>query len=311
MLYVNQNKLEHMLKLVTHTQVVDTIVKQVNPDKFIVLRDDEAGWCCITPKSATASMPALCVHTDTVRDIHPTEIRKSGDIWTNADPKALLGADDRAGCYIVKELLTRDDTRYMYLIFDKEEVGGIGSSNFAKTDAAEVASEYISCFVGLDRKGLNEVALYGYESKEFLDCFHDDDMDGAWVEEVGSFTDASNLAGELNRCCVNLSVGYNNEHTAYEHLNLSYLMVTLNRLNNGLSMALYGTYFEPDDSLYGNWQDYADEMYDEYRWDDETGSYVKTLQSYADMRVPGFVDDDENLLPWCKDDNDEFLRKGA
>ena len=313
MLYVNQNKLEHMLKLTTHTQVVDTIVKQVDTNKFSVIRNDVEGWCAITPKEATEAMPALCVHTDTVRNIHPTEIRKSGDIWTNADPSKLLGADDRAGCYIVKELLTRDDTRYMYLIFDEEETGGHGSSRFAITDTASDLLDSVSCFIGLDRKGLNEVALYGYESKEFLDCFHEDDMDGAWVEEIGSFTDASNLAGDLNRCCVNLSVGYNNEHTAYEHLNLSYLMVTLNRLNNGLSTALYGTHFIPDANPWGNWDDYtdkADRYYDEYRWDDTEKKYVSTRS--ADVEMPVFDDDDENFLPWCKDDEeDEFLRKGA
>lgn len=295
-----------MLKLRTHTEVVDTIVRTVDTERFVIHRDDRAGWTAIISKDDVIK-PALCVHTDTVQNIHPESILKVGDVWRNADMTKLLGADDRAGCYIVKELLTRDDARYNYLIFDKEEVGCIGSSNYAREDIAVLINDVTSCYIGLDRMGVMEHALYGYESNAFLDAI----AEGAeyWKEEIGSITDASNLAGTFDRCCTNLSVGYDNEHTRFETLNLSYLGVTLNRLNNGLSTVLYGDYMIPDD----NWNSYMkgygyDEWEDEYRWDDEQGKYVKWSDDYD---VPDIDDDDENLLPWCKDDEDEFLRKGA
>lgn len=308
MLYINRNKLEHMLKLITHTEVVDTIVRVVDTNLFTVHRNDKEGWTAIVSKDERIK-PSLCVHTDTVNNIHPKSILKVGDVWRNGDYTKLLGADDRAGCYIVKELLTRNNTDYNYLIFDQEEVGCIGSSNFAKTSESEVIADLTSCFVGLDRMGVLEHALYGYENDDFMVAIADEADD--WKEEMGSITDASSLAGDLDRCCVNLSVGYNNEHTRFETLNLSYLGITLNRLNNGLSNLLYEFHFIPDYNynsynMNGSW---GDEYYDEYKWDDDKGAYVKWDAEDDLCATPVSEDDDENTLPWCKDD--DFLRKGA
>ncbi len=270
MLYVNQNKLEHMLKLVTHKEVVDTIVKMADTRIFDVVRNDVLGYTAITPK-VKGIYPSLCVHTDTVGNIHPETILKMNDVWRNGDHSKLLGADDRAGCYIVKELVTRSIVTYNYLIFDQEEVGGIGSSNFARTDEGSKVDELTSFYCGLDRYGMNQQALYGYESDDFLaaiDCDY-------WVLADGSFTDASNLAGDFGKCCMNLSVGYENEHTRYETLNITYLAVTMNRLYNGLNDALYGTYFMADDAMGYEWDnDLPEEFYDEYVWSDEAGRYI-------------------------------------
>ena len=47
MLYVNQNKLEHMLKLQTHGEVVDTILRVVDTTQFTVTRNDKMGYTSI------------------------------------------------------------------------------------------------------------------------------------------------------------------------------------------------------------------------------------------------------------------------
>ena len=293
MLYVNQNKLEHMLKLVHHNEVVNTILKVVDTKLFDVVRNDKMGWTSITAKGGGVR-PALCVHTDTVGNTHPEMLQKDGDIWRNADKSKLLGADDRAGCYIVKELLTRNHTGYHYLIFDWEEVGGIGSSNYARTDTALTDVKRISCFIGLDRLGLAEMALYGYESPTFMNAMEIEH----WNFEYGSFTDASNLAGDLNRCCVNMSVGYNNEHTRHEILNLSHLSVTLNTLANGLCGLLYEDVFIPC-------KDY-DGFENEYYGDD---TEVYTLLNGRDSLVP-VSDIDDETYDILKDPNYYILSKG-
>lgn len=315
MLYVNQNKLEHMLKLVTHTEVVDTIVKVVDLDLFSVIRNDILGYTAITPKG-NFILPSLCVHTDTVKDIHPTAITKVNDVWRNADVTKLLGADDRAGCYIIKELLTRNVNEYNYLIFDQEEVGGIGSSNFAKTADGVNVDDVTSFYCGLDRLGCMQQALYGYENDEFLEAIKED----YWVNEYGSFTDASNLAGDFGKCCMNLSVGYDSEHTRFETLNITYMAVTLNRLYNGLNDALYGTYYMADETSDGyeysdeQWDDYYTDnggFYDEYVWCNEKNAYVPFGEKWKydefndDFAPPVIADIDENDLP-----DNGFLVKG-
>lgn len=281
MLYVNQNKLEHMLKLTKHSEVIDTILKVVDTKLFDVVRNDKRGYTSIMAKGGGVR-PALCVHTDTICNIHPTAIHKEGDVWRNADRTKLLGADDRAGCYIVKELLTRNHTGYHYLIFDWEEIGGIGSSNYARTELSIENAERTSCFVGLDRLGVCEMALYGYESDYFLEAIKID----TWKFTCGSFTDASNLAGDLNRCCVNLSIGYDGEHTRHETLNLSYLGVTMNQLANGLGGDLYCDIFEPDD--YGTNATYNGAWY-------EDEDYYYTYVNGRDEISPVSTIGDENL----------------
>jgi hypothetical protein len=317
MLYVNQNKLEHMIKLITHKDVVDTIVKTANPRLFNVYRNDELGYTAIVPK-VDGIRPSLCVHTDTVNNIHPTEIEKNNDVWRNADHTKLLGADDRAGCYIIKELITRGMDDYNYLIFDQEEVGGIGSSNYAKTNDGKVVDILTSCYIGLDRLGCMQQALYGYESDEFLDAIEED----YWVNDLGSFTDASNLAGDFNKCCMNLSVGYDSEHTRYETLNVSHMAVTLNRLYNGLNDALWGTYFIPDEQTNGygltddEWDDYYTEkggFYDEYVFCNEINTYIPYGEKWkydefnSAFTGPVIANNDENGLPNPAD----YLIKGV
>ena len=282
-----------MLKLTTHSEVVDTILRVVNTSLFTVTRNDKRGYTSIMSKNA-GIQPALCVHTDTINNIHPEAIEKKGDVWRNADHTKLLGADDRAGCYIVKELLTRNYTGYHYLIFDLEEVGGIGSSNYASINLAYVQSRSISCFIGLDRLGSMEMALYGAESEEFVEAITEEH----WKFTSGTFTDASNLAYDLNRCCVNLSVGYDNEHSRYEQLNLSYLTVTLNYLFNGVSGLLYGDYFKPDPRY--DCPHVEDEWWMGY-YDGGFGSKTITLPNGRDeyddgeYAIPRSELDDENL----------------
>jgi hypothetical protein len=160
-------------------------------------------------------------------------------------------------------------------------------------------------------------ALYGYENDEFLEAINCD----YWVNAYGSFTDASNLAGDFGKCCMNLSVGYENEHTRFETLNITYMAVTLNRLYNGLNDALYGEYFMADEMTsegydYSDeqWDDYYTpngEFYDEYVWCNEKNSYVPFGEKWKydefndEFTGSVFGKDDESL-----NDKEQFLTKG-
>lgn len=218
-----------MLKLRTHEEVVDTLLLNTD-DNYFVYKTKK--FTLIIPNGIDSSNPApmLCVHTDTVPCI-PEVLEYDDGIITN--PVGGIGADDRAGCWIVNELLKAKESRFIIGIFDEEEIGGIGSgelsqSKYFNSMCITDESSIVSCFIGLDRKGGDEVAYYGMESSEFVEAF-----EGVFPKlrsEVGSFTDASNLAYEYQISCCNISVGYYNEHTALESLNVPEMEAILKML---------------------------------------------------------------------------------
>ena len=178
--------------------------------------------------------PMLCVHLDTINTLgkEPTinpitdfEYDSTLDILGLSSTSKLrcLGGDDRAGVWIALKVLKwmQDNNDYKYDIgfFYDEEVGCIGSSAYqlAFTD------DNITCYIGLDRKssnGLAEVATYGFDNEKLINKF----ISMGYTEHMGSVTDASNLSGEV--ACVNLSVGYEYEHTKKEILHISCMYQT-------------------------------------------------------------------------------------
>ena len=210
--------IKDLLKLRTHEEVTQVLLENTDESYFVY---KSTKFTLIIPNGVDFDNPApmLCVHTDTVAPNPPESIEDSNNILTN--PNGVLGADDRAGCWIVNELLKAKESRFIIGIFDEEEIGGIGSSELMKstyftTKCITEDSSIVSCFIGLDRRGGDEVAYYGMESNEFVSSINT--VFPELREVTGSFTDASNLAYEYQISCCNLSVGYYNEHTAHESL---------------------------------------------------------------------------------------------
>lgn len=170
--------------------------------------------------------PMLCIHLDTVDTHRPNPAGKDfalppEAIYYDTYTKQysiikgydyVLGADDRAGLWVALRLLADKDLydKYCYGFFFDEEIGGKGSTDYAKDFPRY--EDGVTCFIGLDRRGTNQVATYGYDNQKLINIF----TDRGYKEVFGSFTDASNLAE--TKACVNLSVGYDYEHTSSEIL---------------------------------------------------------------------------------------------
>lgn len=128
----------------------------------------------------------LCAHCDTVKYAH--------------------GYDDRAGVAVLFNLMDTETRRFAYAIFMDEETGAAGSRAINLPEVPHI-------FVGLDRRGINQVAFYDDESREDWEPWV------LWNHAVpvsGSFTDCTNLGRRYDRYCFNFSVGFDNEHTSYE-----------------------------------------------------------------------------------------------
>ena len=84
--------------------------------------------------------------------------------------------------------------------------------------------------LGLDRRGADQAAIYGYDNSELMALFER----RGYFKAKGSFTDASNLARIYSKgvACINLSVGYYNEHTPKETINITAMNRTLTILKD-------------------------------------------------------------------------------
>ena len=208
--------------------------------------------------------PMLCIHIDTINTHNSKRLPEAEDfnivegiIMLDTDSNlSCLGADDRAGMYAMLEVLADEGIadKYCYGIFWDEEIGGVGSSQYIK-DYKEY-EEGVTCFIGLDRRGNNELALYGSDNQELISIF----TDRGYIEATGSFTDASNLA--YTKACVNLSVGYENEHTPKECLDLEGLTTCINTIKNKEVIELLSS---KEYLIEGDY--YEDFAYNEDMWD--------------------------------------------
>lgn len=166
----------------------------------------------------------LNAHLDTVDVIEEDrEIVKEGSIWSSS--KGILGADDRAGVAILLELAQRLHTLHFngkvkFIFTVEEEIGLVGARNIDDYFLWDVDAAFV-----VDRRGTGDIVTScgGYEPF----C---DERFGTFIEEVaksqglegwkctnGGSSDTRIWASHRIQS-VNLSVGYQNEHTTAETL---------------------------------------------------------------------------------------------
>jgi hypothetical protein len=160
----------------------------------------------------------LVAHADTVFDYAEHTFAEEDGIIKSTTSGCGLGADDRAGCAILWLL---KDSGHNLLITDGEEHGQIGAKWLvnSNTDIAEI-SHNSSFMVQFDRRNGSDYKFYDIPvSKEFENYIRQET--GYANAGRSSFTDIVTLCKNADSCCgVNLSVGYYDEHSSYETLNI-------------------------------------------------------------------------------------------
>ena len=145
------------------------------------------------------------------------------EIIFGTNPNTGIGADDRAGCAIAWLLA---NSGHNILVLDGEEVGAVGAKFLMREHQQIRDAISKSRFVlEFDRQGGNDYKCYQIPVS--------DDFKGYIEAKTGfkdagmtSFTDISVLCEKV--CGANLSVGYYNEHTPNEFLNVNEWLNTLN-----------------------------------------------------------------------------------
>lgn len=158
---------------------------------------------------------AVTAHMDTV---HHEQIKTFNELHENglhivSSPQG-IGGDDRCGIYMILEILKRTKFRPTIVFCEDEEIGGVGSDKFTKTNFMKNL-EKMYFMIELDRRGNNDVVFYNDENKEFHRYV---EKVTGYKENWGSFSDISNLAPVAGVSAVNISCGYHNEHTTDEYV---------------------------------------------------------------------------------------------
>ena len=167
----------------------------------------------------------LIAHLDTVFKTTPSE-----DSFIYDQEKQILwspggsGFDDRAGVYIILELIMRGYRPHI-LFTRGEEIGGIGARDLIK--------DYPNCpynchaLIQLDRAYNNDCVFYDCDNKDFTKYIESFGFEESW----GTFSDISIVAPSWKIAAVNLSVGYVDEHNTCERLYCSCCDETIEKVS--------------------------------------------------------------------------------
>jgi len=176
-------------------------------------------------------------HSDTV---HHTQGRQTVGVDRNGflslSPQALgegsncLGADDTAGIWLMLEMI-KAGIAGTYIIHYGEEAGCIGSSALAYHNP-----EFLRQFqaaIAFDRAGYGDVITHQMGQRTCSDAFATalgGQLGGQYRPcDKGSYTDTYEYAHIIPEC-TNVSVGYFNQHTENESLDMGFLIALRNSL---------------------------------------------------------------------------------
>ncbi len=159
-------------------------------------------------------------HTDTVDNKlghNHLDIDEEGGMVTVKNG-GVLGADDGAGMYVMIRMILAAKPGY-YVFFATEEQGRVGSSKY------DMPAHIKKC-VSFDRKGYDNLITHQMGEPGCSDAFANAfiaSFDLPYVKDpTGSYTDSYTYFTSVPEC-VNLSVGYFDQHTKFEALDFLFL----------------------------------------------------------------------------------------
>lgn len=179
----------------------------------------------------------LIAHLDTVF-AQPSEIFCYDDKYNILWSPTGLGTDDRAGVLMIILLLERG-YRPSIILTTGEELGGAGA-NVMVTDYKKCPLKNIKYLIELDRAHRKDCVFYSCANKEFRTYVEN----FGFETDIGSFTDISVFMPQWKIAGVNLSVGYNNEHTYGEYIAIDHFLETLNKVSSMLYAADEAPFFK-------------------------------------------------------------------
>lgn len=159
------------------------------------------------------STSMFTAHTDTVDKVLGTNlltVDNDGVITVNGG--GILGADCGSGIYIMLEMI-RAEVPGIYVFFSQEEKGRIGSSFYT------LPKKGITRCISFDRAGTQDLITHQMGeagcSKQFAEYFEQNFPLIYYSDPTGVYTDSYTFFDVIPEC-INLSVGYYNQHSKFE-----------------------------------------------------------------------------------------------
>lgn len=190
------------------------------------MMEDEMGNVII--EVCGGSKTLFCAHSDTVhmKGGRQVPVIKSGGIISVDGPNC-LGADDTAGCWMIREIV-KAGIPSVCIITRGEERGGHGSKHLAKSN--EEFMQQFDRAIAFDRKGQTSVITHQGWERCCSDVFANALADAInLVSELtmapdsgGIYTDTAEWVGIIPEC-TNISIGYEAAHTASETLDFNFV----------------------------------------------------------------------------------------
>jgi hypothetical protein len=134
-----------------------------------------------------------------------------------------LGSDDGAGIWLLLNMIDAQIAG-RYIFHRAEEIGGQGSTHIRHYETELLSG--IKTAIAFDRCDTHSIITHMLFSRCCSDRFAQALADaigmGHVLDQTGGFTDVENYVDAIPQC-TNISVGYMNEHSTSEYLNVAYL----------------------------------------------------------------------------------------
>lgn len=210
-----------------HDAFLDLLAAEIAPCEVV---KDKAGTIQALIVKIDDTPILYTAHTDTVHNAalcsnpEPTNFYNHDEdmnYFAAGKGAGCLGADDGAGIYVLLKLIEQNHPG-TYIFFTGEEVGGVGSTfvaqhmpDFLGQFKIAIAFDRRGCSDVIYEQGVGECASKGM-AQTLAEALNAYGMDMK-PSNMGIFTDTANLADIIPEC-LNVAVGYANEHGEAETL---------------------------------------------------------------------------------------------
>jgi len=292
--------LETLIEMHTYCRPAGSRAERRFRNRFIMPLDVEIDPFGNLHKQIGDSPVIWSTHTDTV---HRRQGRQRVHFDTHSGTLSLpiasrsscLGADDTAGCWIMREMILAGVAGH-YIFHYGEECGGIGSRALARECPALADGAIMA--IAFDRKGTRDVITY-QGSRTCSDMFAQSLADALNVHGLdyapcdrGVYTDTAEYVDIIGEC-TNLSVGYDGAHTPHEYLDCYHLIRLLEAVKR-LDMSALAIGRQPGDND-------PDDV-----WSDDASWYCRAPRSLSDVTecpdcgLYAVIDDECHSCYWTR-----------
>jgi hypothetical protein len=223
---MKQTDIDTMMEMLTYMRPSGSTTESLFIEKFLtplgVKPDEHKNQVLVIGSDPTVLWSS---HTDTVHYAEGIQkiVRKNMTVGLpKSTASTCLGADCTAGVWIMMEMI-KAKVPGMYIFHYGEEVGCIGSSALADESADRLKG--IKSAIAFDRRGTTSIITHQRDrtcSDAFGKSLAKQLPKRFKLDDKGILTDTKQYRWIVPEC-TNLSVGFSNEHSAYERIDLGHL----------------------------------------------------------------------------------------